>query len=560
MRLVLTIGVFLTIPLIAQTATIKIPTDYTTIQTGINYAKDGDVLVVAPGTYVENISYHGKKVTVRSSSGPGVTVIDGSQTFSCVTFNKNEDLNSILDGFTVTNGGGNSGITGGKKGGGVYCENSSPTIINCRIIFNCHKAFSGGGMYNLESSPSITNCHFSGNGRPAFGGGMYNDLSSPIITNCVFSGNSVLSSGGGMYNDTSSPILTNCVFAGNWADDMGGGMYSTTVYSAPGGSKPILNNCFFLGNGVYIKGGGMYCFTQIAKTAPILTNCAFIGNTSAAGNGGGLFSFKSPVELYNCTFSGNAAINGGGISNDFSPLLKITNCILWGDTPNEIHNYTSPFTVTYSCIQGGFPGTGNIQSDPLFTKGRDGFSYLSQIAAGQSADSPCLNAGSDLAANLGLDTYWTRTDQVTDSGIVDMGYHFGPFLFPSLQADTGCISKNSGGSINFLLLGDLTNANKNYMIFGGISGISPGIPLPGSILALPINSDFLTKFIIYTVNRPMFLNFMGNLNATGNGEAKMTLPPFPSYYGVRMHLAYALMNSSGSWDFVSNPFTIRFNP
>ncbi len=54
--------------------------------------------------------------------------------------------------------------------------------------------------------------------------------------------------------------------------------------------------------------------------------------------------------------------------------------------------------MTWSCVEGGFPGAGNIDLDPLFVSGPDGDYYLSQIAAGQAVDSPCVDAGSDLAA------------------------------------------------------------------------------------------------------------------------------------------------------------------
>jgi len=64
-------------------------------------------------------------------------------------------------------------------------------------------------------------------------------------------------------------------------------------------------------------------------------------------------------------------------------------------------------------------GIGMIDKDPLFTAGAKGFCYLSQIAAGQSVDSPCIDSGSDLASHIGMHFYWTRTDGVPDSGTVD---------------------------------------------------------------------------------------------------------------------------------------------
>ena len=83
----------------------------------------------------------------------------------------------------------------------------------------------------------------------------------------------------------------------------------------------------------------------------------------------------------------------------------------------------SSISMSYSDIIDGWPGEGNIDEDPLFVVGPFGDYYLSQIASGQSQDSPCIDAGNDTAENLDLDELTTRTDGIGDIGIVDMGYH-----------------------------------------------------------------------------------------------------------------------------------------
>jgi hypothetical protein len=100
----------------------------------------------------------------------------------------------------------------------------------------------------------------------------------------------------------------------------------------------------------------------------------------------------------------------------------VTNCIVWGSDGNDVDG--SGYTVTYSCLGQIVPGVGNIFADPCFVTGPEGDYYLSQVAAGQGVTSPCVDAGSDLAANLGMDILTTRTDEVGDAGIVDMGYHY----------------------------------------------------------------------------------------------------------------------------------------
>jgi hypothetical protein len=84
---------------------IHIPADKPTIQAGIKAAGNGDTVLVSPGTYVENINFLGKTITVESSMGPKVTIIDGGGLSSVVTFSSRETLSSVLRGFTVRDGG-----------------------------------------------------------------------------------------------------------------------------------------------------------------------------------------------------------------------------------------------------------------------------------------------------------------------------------------------------------------------------------------------------------------------------------------------------------------------
>ncbi|MCR9098419.1 MAG: right-handed parallel beta-helix repeat-containing protein [bacterium] len=142
-----------------------------------------------------------------------------------VIFNNNNGLDNsaILDGFTVT-GGNADGSNLDGSGGGMFNNQSSPTIINCSFQSNS-ASLDGGGMYNAQSSPTITNCTFQDNsaifssGGGGVGGGILNDHSSPTITNCSFQGNSAsLGDGGGIYNIISSPSITNCILWGNGSE------------------------------------------------------------------------------------------------------------------------------------------------------------------------------------------------------------------------------------------------------------------------------------------------------------------------------------------------------
>ena len=333
-----------------------------------------------------------------------------------------------------------TGNSAGSGGGGMYNVNSSsPTVSNCVFSGNEAGYYGGGGMHNHTNCyPTVTNCTFTGNAATNFGGGMLNyDNSSPMVTNCAFSGNTSGNEGGGMHNSDSNLRVTDCTFTGNFAS-WGGGMYNGYL------SSPTVSNCTFTGNAATNYGGGM-CNWEISlgvtncvfsgnsategggmynfDSNPTVTNCTFSGNT-AGDDGGGMYNRNSSSPtVTNCTFSGNAATNyGGGMYNiDSDPNL--TNCILWGDTPDEIVEVASSTTVNYSDVEGGWSGAGgnNIDADPCFVDAdTNDFRLL--------YDSPCIDAGDNSVVTELNDV--AGNDRIVDgdrdgTATVDMGaYEF----------------------------------------------------------------------------------------------------------------------------------------
>jgi hypothetical protein len=96
--------------------TILVPANQPTIQAAILAASNGDTVLVSPGTYHENINFSKKAITVQSSGGPAVTIIDGGKAGSVVTFNQGEELTSVLQGFAIQNGSAQGAIA---TGGGI---------------------------------------------------------------------------------------------------------------------------------------------------------------------------------------------------------------------------------------------------------------------------------------------------------------------------------------------------------------------------------------------------------------------------------------------------------
>jgi hypothetical protein len=159
---------------------------------------------------------------------------------------------------------------------------------------------------------------------------------------------------------------------------------------------------------------------------------------NSANDSGGAISNRDNcnIVLTNCTISGNSAtFEGGGLYNWDDCYPKLANCILWANTDGNgtgeaAQIYGGTPEVNHCCIQGWtrqLGGIGNISGDPLFASDPQGDYYLSQIVAGQAQKSPCVNSGNDLATKLGMDKLTTRTDKITDDGVVDMGYHYSQF-------------------------------------------------------------------------------------------------------------------------------------
>jgi hypothetical protein len=283
----------------------------------------------------------------------------------------------------------------------------------------------GGGMYNEYSSPTVTNCIFSGNTATYGGGGMFNGSSSPTLINCTFAENVADEAGGGMWNFAwCSPKVINCTFIGNTVNGFGGGIGNKH------GGDPEVTNCTFVGNSA-AAGGGMAC-TWASR--PTVTNSVFTGNT-ADFYGGGMYNYLlSGPTVTNCTFVANTALEfGGGMHHASTEPLTVTNCVVWGNTPYEIGEGGSAPLVTYSDVQGGWPGEGNIDRDPMFVDPKSGDYRL-------SSGSPCIDAGDNTAVPEGVDTDLDGNPRfVDDPDTADTGKGAPPIVdMGAYEYQTGC--------------------------------------------------------------------------------------------------------------------------
>ena len=153
---------------------IHVPDDVSSIQEAINFALDGDTVLVKAGIYKEHIKCNGKTITVMAASTLTPTILEGDATGSVITFDNGDQ--SVFDGFIITNG-------FSQNGGGIYCENSSPQLINLLIVNN-HSKTNGGAILCKNSHPKLINVTISNNFSEN-GGAVYCIESDITITNSI---------------------------------------------------------------------------------------------------------------------------------------------------------------------------------------------------------------------------------------------------------------------------------------------------------------------------------------------------------------------------------------
>ena len=394
-----------------------------------------------------------------------VTEVDGQASINhCFFVTKN----AVIDGFTITGGNatGNSQLSD-KNGGGIHIRFGHLTVKNCSFLNNYASSL-GGAIFNDSGYLSISQCSFFDNTSADWGGAicLWQWSDGAAISNCAFTRNTAVYGGaigdgasgkypltsitncdftdnsasyGGAFNGRNNAVtITNCAFQGNSAE-YGGAIRGFNYVSS---SIPaVITDCYFSENHADHWGGAIYQNTQNSEAEANISRCAFYQNS--ANDGGGIFTYStafSRITIKNCTLFGNIADRkGGGLQNSFddsanvsiinctfsanransdgsgiyntgpysgtaTDVVKISNSILWEDLSNEIGNYHNIPTVTYSNIQGGYSGVGNINADPLFIGSGD--LHL-------TSSSPCIDAGANNIPSI------PNTDFEGDQRIID---------------------------------------------------------------------------------------------------------------------------------------------
>ncbi|MFG0284027.1 MAG: right-handed parallel beta-helix repeat-containing protein, partial [Phycisphaerales bacterium JB039] len=467
---------------------LHVPSQYPTIQAALDASQSGDEVVVADGLYSgegnQDLGMPSHTLTLRSASGdPALCIVQveevGGEEGSRAIYPSSA---SIIRGITFRGG-------SGAYLGGAMLTSSSPRFERCVFSGNSTSGWwdppseeaRGGAIYLSGSSATFDRCVFSGNSArimPVFGmgsgagGAIYISGGAPVFLDCEFRSNSAQGndagsgSGGGLYITNGADVrIEGGTFAGNSTYWDGGGGAGGAI--RVGDSSLLVSDVVFERNAAHAAWGGVGGALFVSSGAVVqLHNCRLVDNQATGSymgsesRGGAMSIFNSSVTVTNsllaenevlgdvgtyggainlagaasllvrsATIVGNRAEVGGAVFLDSGdPAFDVAGAIVYGNGAGAIAG-TGVISITYSDVEAGWPGAGNIDADPMLLDPGAGDYSL-------GSGSPCVDAGDNTAVPTGILTDLAGLPRFVDdpaapdtgvpggaggSAIVDMG-------------------------------------------------------------------------------------------------------------------------------------------
>jgi len=444
-----------------------------TVQAGLDTAVAGDEVWVAAGTYVERIAmtaevalyggFTGNEIDrVQRNWTANVTLLDGNAGGSVVSVSSGATSATRIDGFTIRNGGSISG-----EGGGIYCNDSSPTIANNRITANT--VLSGGGIYCRGGFPLITNNTIAANSASGTAGGILCANSSPTIANNVITANTS-SVGSGIYCYGGSPLIANNTVVANQCRDARGGAIDSSS------SSPTIANTLVAFNsaGVRVQGSG----------TPILrANCVF-------SNGAFDYSGVADPTGTNGSISANPRL--ADVAHGNMHIQSDSPCVNTGDDAQVQADWRD--IDNQSRIAGSHVDIGADESDgTVWPEGSHGIVRVSpggndsQDGSSWALAKRTVQAGIDVAVVSGGEVWVHAGTYYERLTLPPFVYLYGGFSGTETARDgrdwaanTTILDGQSGGSVVTVLPGERISAIDGFTIRNGRGKSGGGVYCPSS--------------------------------------------------------------------------------
>lgn len=425
-----------TLALPAQADTLHVPGDAASVQEAIDLAADFDDIVIGPGTWIGDIDLSERFLTLRSSHGPEATVLQGTGAGSVVSVTGTR-ARIEMRGLTITGGtgslidpgdgvplvaGGGLVVTGRffdapvvtlgncvvrdnsaqDAGGGVFCSaRAIVELLDCTIRDN-HTDGDGGGVHlgGAEPGQRIEACLVEGNTAAGRGGGLFTAGRATLRDSLVRANVAGLDGGGHFFDaweTTSAP--TGMTYRANVAGRNGGGYALFVEVAGAFGACNYYDDCSFVDNVAGGDGGGAWvyflgnnCFFCYANAGGVIDfRRCLIADNQAGGRGGGVFASQ---DAYGFPANGTVRVMRSTLANNTAPTASAGWFFAGGgaliDSSVIRGHAAAPFgdsdtTLGFTHIEGGAPGVGNSDADPLFEDAAAGDYRL-------RGGSPCIDS------------------------------------------------------------------------------------------------------------------------------------------------------------------------
>ncbi|MEM7309682.1 MAG: right-handed parallel beta-helix repeat-containing protein [Planctomycetota bacterium] len=462
------------------------------IQLAIDAAAPGDRVLIQPGTYNETIDLKGKAIEVLGVAGADHTQLVAEASQPAIKMWSGETAATRVAGLRVIGGFHWLSYGGGISGTIDGTQRATARIEDC-VIQQCTASAGGGIAGDFE----IVRCSIAQNnalGHPSFG---------------------PLSAGGAVWGNAT---LRGCRVWGN--DTFGGpcgGLY------VPDGSRPVVveDTVFYLNFDAFEPGGtgvGIYLdgAAQATIERTLIVGCAGTGGLIELQEGVAVHAEPTAsATMTRCTVVQNSSsFHVGDVGGVWGPITLV-NSVVRSNTSKELGGGA---VATFCNIEGGAPGVGNIDAEPLFVE------YpIGDLDYHLTPESPCVDAGDPAL----LDADGTRSDigaYELQSLYVDRDFLLlSPLtkLAPAWEA----VPAEIGGVHPLRIYLGPAHAGELYLVLGSISGTAPGTPFGGALL--PLNPDTWFAFTLADPNGAVTEATLGVLDAAGRAEAQLQFPSFP---------------------------------